>query len=171
MLNGISTNHFMLSTNMTIRLFRLYIFAAIWLSATASALAQQGVVTTNPSPPQPNQPFEVSVTAQFPAFFGISPLIDIQGGTITVYLQGNCFFVCPGPVIATKTFTAPALSAGNYVMTIFPGTPTSPGQAVGQLAFTVGAISVPALGAWGILVLTVLLFAFAAFSKRSRQFL
>jgi len=121
-------------SNVATKLLWLLLTAAVlFLAPATNALAQRDgtplIVTTNPSPPKAGQPYQVEVTGYLiPNLAGSpeGPTVTVSGGSITVFLNRNCGFLCPGYGISTQTFTAPALPSGNYVMTIYQGGPPAP---------------------------------------------
>jgi hypothetical protein len=122
---------------------RYWAAIAVAFGLGTSALAQMPLtISTNPVPPQANQPFQVLVSGNLiPNLEGGTPSVAVDGSTITVFLNRECGFLCPGYGFSTQTVQAPALLPGSYQMTVYQGGPP--------------ATDVPLAGFVGVLALSV----------------
>jgi len=111
------------------------ILVACFLLGAPPASAQGYVVTTTPDSPVAGEAFQVSITGSFPALYFIDPTVDVSASAVTVHLNGDCGFLCPGPVQRTFTFSL-TLGAGAYDLTVFPDGPMA--GLSGQAHVTIG---------------------------------
>jgi hypothetical protein len=131
---------------MKYRIGDILAIGAVWFLTATSAISQQLTITTSPSPPKANQPFQLVVTGVIEPPLGRAS-ISVSGGTVAVVFSSACDYLCVPIGLATILETGPPLAPGPYLLTVDMG--STAGAHSGQISFTVApATSVSYSGLW-----------------------
>jgi hypothetical protein len=97
-------------------------------------------ITTNPSPPLPNEPFDISVTGLIDRYRFGDPTVDESGGIVTVSLHRTCnqglSNTCDPPTDDAVTVRSAPLPPGNYTIIAYQFVPSG-GVIEGLLSFAI----------------------------------